>query len=46
VYGIGPGAATDAARAELEFQERLHGWVLGQMVLRARRRPRAQGGVW
>src|SRR6266571_4376563 len=30
LYGIGPGAATSAARAELDLQERLHGFELRQ----------------
>jgi hypothetical protein len=38
VYGIGPGAATGAARAELELQERLHGFELRQAVLHMHRR--------
>jgi len=37
LYGIGPGAATDAARAELAVQEQLHGFELRQAALRARR---------
>jgi hypothetical protein len=37
VYGIGPGAAIEADRAELEFQEWPHGSRLRQAVLRARR---------
>ncbi len=45
VYGIGPGAATEAARAELELQERLHGFELRQAVLRARRGPGTEGGT-
>jgi hypothetical protein len=44
LYGIGPGASTDAARAELELQERLHGFELRQAVLRARR-SRSRDGV-
>jgi hypothetical protein len=43
LYGIGPGAATDETRAELDIQERLHGWELRQAVLQARRRARGAG---
>jgi hypothetical protein len=46
LYGIGPGAATDVARAELAVQEQLHAFELRQAVLRARREQRTEGGTW